>query len=238
MVNATKPRSYQFARFPGMTVPRRAEMNQYSRDTVVLIHGMLAGARSMSGIGAALTSARYEVVYWNYPTLNHSLQTHGRNLARTIRDLIASRNPKRLHFAAHSMGSIVLRIALQSVNVPSGSRMVLLAPPNSGSRLTRLPMGPFATWFPQLMELSESPDSLVNRLPEPKGIDVGVVAAERDQVVDIERTFLTTQLDHLVISTTHQRLPSRTEAIKQVVNFLANGRFQRNGSPFLADRAA
>ena len=214
-----------------MTEPRHPSVSYDCDEAVILIHGMLAGARSMSRIGRALGDVGLDVVYWNYPTLSGSLRTHGQRLAETIRGMVARRNLRKLHFATHSMGAIVLRVALQAVEIPNGSRAVMLAPPNAGSRLTRLPMGPFASWFPQLVELSESPDSLVNQLPEPTGIDVGIVAATRDTVVDVESTRLSSQRDHLVLPTTHQKLPNQREAIEQVQYFLAHGTFLRT-SPF------
>jgi pimeloyl-ACP methyl ester carboxylesterase len=198
------------------------------QETVVLIHGMLAGSRSMRSMGNSLVESGFEVIYWSYPTLGHSLQTHGQALADNIRDLLTQQSIDRLHFATHSMGSIILRVALQQVTIPDGSRVVMLAPPNSGSRLTRLPMGPLATWFPQLGELSESPDSLVNQLPQPDGVEIGVMAAQNDRVVDIDRTKLDAQRDHLVVPTTHQRLPSQPDVIDQVLCFLKHGTFRRN----------
>ena len=221
-----------------MTEPREQPVSHRSDEMVILIHGMLAGARSMRSIGRALTSAGFDVIYWSYPTLNRSLLTHGQNLAHMIRDMVATGNLRRLHFATHSMGSIVLRIALQSVEIPEGSRAVMLAPPNSGSRLTRLPIGPLATWFPPLAELSESPDSLVNQLPDPDGIDVGVIAAACDTVVDVDSTHLSTQRDHLVLSTTHQRLPNQPEVVRQVRRFLARGSFLRDQALPAIARAA
>ncbi|MFK8115545.1 MAG: esterase/lipase family protein [Rubripirellula sp.] len=198
------------------------------REAVVLIHGMLANANSMRTMGDALNDSGYQVNYWSYPSIKpQSIRVHGQNLASSIRDLVANQSIQRLHFVTHSMGCIVLRVALQLATLPASTRIVMLAPPNSGSRLTRIPMGPIAHWFPQLPELSESANSLVNQLEDPAVFEIGVMAAQHDRVVDLERTHLKTQSDHLVVSTSHQRLPGCVESVRQVIHFLVHGRFQR-----------
>ena len=179
----------------------------------------------MHRIGSSLKEDGYRVVYWTYPTLNHSISEHATNFCRDFRKLTDQAHISQVHFVGHSMGCIIIRAALEYMDLPTGSRFVMLAPPNSGSRLTRFPIGPFAKFFPQLSEMSESPESFVNRLPEPSSVAVGILAAGRDWVVDAESTYLATQRDHQIIDTTHQRLPASDGAVKQVRQFLANGQF-------------
>ena len=194
-------------------------------ESVVLVHGMLSDDRSMRKIGRVLIDDGFNVIHWNYPSLTQSIGVHAKNLGHHIRRLIQQDGIKRLHFVGHSMGCIIIRAALNLTSLPLETRIVMLAPPNSGSRLTRLPMGPFARFFPQLGELSESPESFVNRLPEPSGVAVGILAAGRDRVVDLQSTYLSTQRDHRVIDTSHQRLPLNDEAVFQVHQFLKDGQF-------------
>ena len=81
---------------------------------------------------------------------------------------------------------------------------------------------------PPLHELSDAPDSYVNRLGEPKDVDVGIVAAAADRVVKLESTFLSRQLDHIVLPGHHGTLPWRRDAAEQVIHFLRYGRFQHS----------
>ena len=198
------------------------------RKTAVLIHGMLSSDRSMRRLGDALQSHGIEPVYWSYPTMRRSLLVHGENLSGFIKELRRDRDGGPIDFVAHSMGGIILRIALRQVAPADRVRIVMLAPPNSGSRLTRFLVGPIGDWFPQLPELGESPTSLVNQLPDPVA-DVGILAAARDRVVDLAATHLLSEQDHHVISTTHQRLPAHPEAVHQACHFLEHGCFERPG---------
>ncbi|WP_168564918.1 esterase/lipase family protein [Crateriforma spongiae] len=209
-------------------LPRIAPQCQadVQRTSVILVHGMLASHRSMRPIADSLSDLGMHVTSWRYSTLIHSIRDHADRLARVVLRHLADRDVETLHFVGHSMGCIILRQTLLRFRL-SGARFVMLAPPNGGSRLTRLPSGPLARWFPPFAELAEHRDSLVNRLPSPTGLDVGVVAARWDRVVELEATRLRCSHEHLVVSATHQRLPRHEEAVRQVQHFLLHGCFDR-----------
>ena len=147
-----------------------------------------------------------------------------------LSDLAKSDHVQRIHFLTHSMGGVIARAAiiqsrLESKWATKCGRIVMLAPPNAGSRLTRIPLGPFTSWFPQLRELSESPDSFVQRLPKFRRMHVGVIAAQHDFVVTPESTHLPGELEHTIVSTSHQRLTRHPEAIEMAVEFIQSSRF-------------
>ncbi|MEM9646084.1 MAG: alpha/beta fold hydrolase, partial [Planctomycetota bacterium] len=194
---------------------------------VVLVHGMLSGRRSMQPMSDAMRQDGYPIMNWTYKTMGRSINQHAERLAEDIADRRLHQITGRLHFVGHSMGCIVIRQTVRFLDLAKGSRIVMLAPPNAGSRLTRLPLGPFAGWFPHLVELSESSDSFVNRLPEPSSTEVGVIAARRDKIVDLHSTRLNTMRDHLVVDTSHQRLPTNPNVIHQARRFLSTGSFDR-----------
>src|SRR6056297_2249992 len=203
--------------------PSPSDLPKPGGQAVVLIHGMMSGRRSMRMIAEELIAAKFHVTNWGYATLTRSIRRHADDLGRVLRDHLADPRFDHLHLVGHSMGCIIVRQTLQSVAMPVGSRVVMLAPPNAGSRLTRIPAGPLASWFPPIAELSEAQDSLVNRLPPPVGIEVGVIAADRDRIVELSSTHLATQQDHVVVSATHQRLPLVPQAVRQVCEFLKAG---------------
>ncbi len=66
----------------------------------------------------------------------------------------------------------------------------MLGPPNSGSHIARRLAASLGRFCPPLHELSDAPDSYVNRLDQPTGIDLGIIAAESDRVVKLTSTFL------------------------------------------------
>ncbi len=196
-----------------------------SEEVVVIVPGLLAGRHSMRRYEERLGDAGYQTRRWRYPSLRGSISRHARRLSRDLRELAHSPHVDRIHLLTHSLGSVVARAAVHESGLEirwpkKAGRFVMLAPPNGGSRLTRIPLGPFASSFPQLCELSESPDSFVRRLPPLQQMSVGVIAAENDFVVDLDATHLAGQRDHAVLPTTHQRLTSDQDAIEMSIRFL------------------
>lgn len=221
-------------RFPGdlaaAAAPPSADRSRAAGETVVLIHGMLSSPGSMQSLARALAAEQFHVHNWGYPSLRASIVDHARRLQQRLRQVAhgregAGNEEPGLHLVTHSLGGIIARAALGEAATPRVARMVMLAPPNRGSHLTRWSLGPFAKCFPPLSELTEGVDSLVNRLPPPRGIEVGIVAAARDAVVRLESTRLEGMKDHLVVPTNHRRLPRHPQAIAATLQFLGEGRF-------------
>ena len=200
-----------------------------SAETVLLLHGMLSSSRSMRRLEHYLAANGFRVINWGYPSLAGSILRHADRLEVLVERLRADESVGRLHAVTHSMGGIILRATLLKTGMRDIGRVVMLAPPNTGSRLAALPLGPLTRWLPQIVELSQAADSLVNRLPEPVGLEVGVIAAERDFVVDVEATHLRCQRDHRVLPGSHQRLPRLPDTARHCLAFLLRGRFL--GSP-------
>lgn len=213
-----------------LTIDPPAERPSRLSDEVVLtVHGLLAGPRSMQPMGEAARVAGYSVVDWSYTSMRGSILKHATRLSRLVCALAESEHVRRIHCVTHSMGSVIARAAILESRLESRwpdkcGRVVMLAPPNSGSRLTRIPLGPFASWFPQLRELSESPESFVCQLPQLQRMRVGIIAAEHDFVVATGATHLTGQRDHAVVATTHQRLAQHPDAIDMSIEFLQSMR--------------
>lgn len=202
-----------------------------SNEVVVTVHGLLAGSGSMRCLGKAASELGFSVANWSYPSMRGSIIQHAAGLSRLLSDLAQSDHVQRIHFVTHSMGGVIARAAiiqsrLESKWVGKCGRIVMLAPPNAGSRLTRIPLGPFTSWFPQLRELSEAPDSFVQRLPAFRRMHVGVIAAQHDFVVAPESTHLQGELEHAIVATSHQRVTRHPEAIEMAMEFVQSSRFQ------------
>ncbi|TWT75018.1 alpha/beta hydrolase [Allorhodopirellula solitaria] len=201
-----------------------------AREIVVTVPGLLAGRNSMRQLDGCLRSAGYHSEHWPYPSLRGSITRHAARLSDDLSAVARSNEYRRIHLITHSMGSVIARAAILQSRLETRwpaliGRIVMLAPPNGGSRLTRIPLGPFASSFPQLCELSESPDSYVRRLPPLEQMPVGVIAATKDFVVAQPSTHLVNQRDHAVLPTTHQRLISHPDAIAMSIRFLQTERF-------------
>ena len=105
-------------------------------------------------------------------------------------------------------------------------RVVMLAPPNRGSRIARR-LAPFlGRWIRPLADLSDAPDSAVNTLGLPVGVEIGIVAGRSDGRVRIEDTHLPGEADHLVVPGYHTFLMNSREVQDCTVRFLRTGRFR------------
>lgn len=202
-----------------------------THDLVIATHGFLSNGKSLDPIADSLTSAGYETLVWDYPSLRGSILSHAGCLTAVIQKALCRPDIERIHFVTHSMGGIIARAAIaqsrmETIAKKRCGRLLMMAPPNRGSWLTRLPLGPFANRFPQLAELSENESSLVNQLPRPHRIDVGVIAAQKDWIVSQSATHLDGQADHAVIATSHQRLVQHPLAIEMTLRFLEEGRLR------------
>ncbi len=196
-----------------------------SGDWVILLHGLFATRGSMSKLESRLLSLGFNVLNCGYRTFWRSTEQHVQQLLKTLAALQDNPRVHSIHFVTHSMGGILARGALHYGSVDKVRRLVMLAPPNSGSQLTRFPLGPFAYCVPSIADLIETADSLPNRFKTPAHIEVGIIAAARDPIVPIANTILAGQRDHRIVPTTHFRLPRDETTLSMVACFLEHGLF-------------
>jgi len=83
----------------------------------------------------------------------------------------------------------------------------------------------FGRLLKPVAELSTQPESLVNRLPMPAGVEVGVIAAAYDALVTEESTHPDVPHAHVTLPTWHTGLLFRPETADLVDSFLATGSF-------------
>jgi len=108
---------------------------------VVLLHGLARGQGSMAGLAKALRAAGFDTWSHTYPSRRHSITY----LADALTEqLVVLDRP--LHAVTHSMGGVIVR-HLHDPRLRWG-RIVMLAPPNRGSRLAAgLVRNPVFRWF-------------------------------------------------------------------------------------------
>lgn len=201
-----------------------------SKGKVILLHGLGCNSWFMSLLASRLTAHGYAVESWGYWSLWQSLETLIPEFEERFRKHEETLEEQtRVHIVGHSLGSIIARAVLTRTSLPSVERMVMLSPPNRGSHAARR-LGPFLRWLsPLVEELSDQSDSLVNRLARRplSRVEVGVVAAEWDDLLDERSTHLDCESDHIILPSRHGDLVFRRPVAEQVVHFLDHGQFHR-----------
>lgn len=120
--------------------------NCYSMDfqkkplTVVCIHGFLGSDWNMAFFKKHLIRDKWEVVTWDYPSREATIEEHASDFVKEL-NKIANLHPGHpICFIAHSMGSLILRTALNSPFCPIEAkigRIVLLTPLNQSCSFAR-----------------------------------------------------------------------------------------------------
>lgn len=107
---------------------------------VVCIPGFLVYFKNLSTIERTLQASGQEVHIWNYPSRGGTLWQQAQILCNYMNVLADNRPKEPIDFVAHSIGSVILKAALNLPNCPQEAkigRTVLLSPCNQGSSLAR-----------------------------------------------------------------------------------------------------
>jgi len=209
---------------------------------VILLHGLGRTARSMSKLATALEAAGYETVNIDYPSRQHGIEwLCAHCLAPRIDELAADRP---IHVVSHSLGGILIRQYLQQHELPSGSRIVMLAPPNHGSEVADhlRHWKPFQ-WLlgPCLQQLGTGDHSFVRQLlPAKATAHIGIITGNRsvypplswwidgenDGLVSVASANLENRADFLVVRAGHGFIMRNPQVIRQTIHFLCDARFR------------
>jgi triacylglycerol esterase/lipase EstA (alpha/beta hydrolase family) len=196
-------------------------------EIVLLLHGMGRTSRSMAGMHRYLVRAGYSAIHWDYPSMREQIEPNGDRLCTTLAEMDNDRQVSKIHLVTHSLGGIIVRHALSQALPKKLGRVVMLAPPNRGSRAARRLLPVLGMVMKPLSQLTDDPDSMVNQLPGLDGVEIGIIAAVHDDKARIEETHLTGQTDHLVVPGFHTFIMSRRDVQEQTLVFIRNGRFNR-----------
>jgi len=210
-------------------------------EDVVLLHGLGRTDRAMQPLADALTRAGFRVHNLAYPSLAEEPAELVAIAAQQIDACCAQ--AERLHFVTHSLGGLIARAVLAQAPRPNLGRVVMLAPPNSGSEyadLVRATSVGSAERIPAIAALGTDPASFARSLPPPS-YPVGVIAGTRtvnpldplllagpgDGAVSVASAQLAGMSDFLTVDATHSSIRRRADVHAQVIAFLRTGAFAR-----------
>jgi len=192
-------------------------------ELIIVLHGLLATARSMSVLARRLRAEGFQTHLWEYASLKADMATHASLLAQCINE--SAPQVAKLHIVAHSMGCIVTRAALEQVDTTQLSRVVFLAPPNHGSPVARWCEPLAGAKLAPVRELADSRQSFVNGLCPYCLCETGILAARFDWLVPETSASLPQVRDFKVLNHTHNSLLFSRRVSRQVGHFLRCGCF-------------
>lgn len=217
--------------------------NGTTTECVVLLHGLARTSDSMADMAAALRDEGYSVSNIDYPSREKPIADLAASAVKEGLDRCREQGARRIHFVTHSLGGILVRAYLAEETIPELGRVVMLAPPNQGSRVVdefsgvpgfELLNGPAG------YQLGKDESSVPLQLG-PANFEVGIIAGNtsinpilstafdepNDGKVAVEDTQLEGMKDFLLVHHSHPFIMKSEEVIRQVIFFLDNGKFQQ-----------
>jgi pimeloyl-ACP methyl ester carboxylesterase len=218
--------------------------------TVILLHGLGEGRDSMRPLAEHLkTTLDAAVISFGYASVTAKLDDHGAALAEVVAGLPAT---APISFVGHSLGNIVVRRWLALADPADRERVhrvVMLGPPNQGSRLARMAAGLWGLAdhvegsarelvfdWPRVAPQLAVPACDFGIVAGGKGDDTGystLLAGDDDAVVCVDETRLPGARDFLLLPVHHAAMMRDQAVQRATVSFLETGRF-----PAVAPQAA
>ncbi|MGB5695533.1 MAG: hypothetical protein WBM46_07780 [Polyangiales bacterium] len=191
---------------------------------VVLLHGLGRTRRSLVRLDRALVEAGFATARLDYPSTRGPIEEHAAAVADLLDHLPT---PRKLSFASHSLGGLIVRELLR-YRAPWRSvlwRIVMMAPPNQGASLAdSLDKGGVIRHIlgPSYVQIAHG---VARALPVPD-VPVAIFAGEvprvgGDGLVSVEETRLTGMAEHHVVPAIHTFVMNHPAVIRRAVSFLS-----------------
>ena len=200
-----------------------------SKGTVVMLHGWGVRAFAMTELAVFLQRQGYHVLNYDYPTSKRSIRDHAEIFLRLYRK---EKLNGKLYFVTHSMGGLVLRRALAAMTEDERNRIssiVMLGPPNRGSKLAYFSKIPFCRFFNKsLGDMIPGSRELAIPVPADGLPPIGIIAGTRDGKVSYSSTALPNRLtfDRISVNSSHPGLRDPLKTGRFILHYLRNTTFQ------------
>jgi len=209
-------------------------------ESVILLHGLGDVKLSMLKLENALKDEGYTTKNIGYSTTGETIESLAEKELSEVVERYKKIGFRKIHFVTHSMGGLIVRYYLQDHTLPTGSRIVMLSPPNHGSEVADHFL---ESKFYKLIvgDVGQELATDSNILSELKPIvpEIGIIAGnkssnkyfskiipgEDDGRVAVDNTKLTEMKDFIVVPSTHLTIKYNNEVLKQTAYFLKNGKF-------------
>ncbi len=208
---------------------------------VYLLHGFGGLGLEMEKIRTAIDKEGYENEIYVYLSLVKDVDSVGHDIFKKIQ----RENFDTVSFVTHSMGALVVRAMYENLDslrsFPFIHRIIMIAPPNNGSPVAdHVAQFKFLKFIigPNINNLTTNKITGAGKYPIPT-CEVGLIAGsfgreigfnifvkgDNDGVLIPEQTKMGIEKDIVFVKSSHVALLFNKKVIKQVTQFLKNGKF-------------
>lgn len=227
-------------------IKRERNLDSMQGSAVVLLHGLAAPRWSMGLLGRHLRKqAGYEIFNVEYASTQSNVDDHARSLANVIKSLDGI---NQINLVGHSLGNVVIRRYLGGDAAANGwspdprvNRIVMIAPPNHGSRTATkwsdksLFNALFGKSGRQLgldwedvEEKLATPDTEFGVIAGGWGNDTGFslrLPGDDDGRITVATTRLVGATDFVVVPALHELIANDPRVLNYTLHFLQDGCF-------------
>jgi len=210
-------------------------------ETIVLLHGLMRGHRAMEPLARHLSAQGFSTLNVPYPSVTQPVEALVGHIRRAV-EKIATDRP--VHFLTHSMGGILARLILAEPAAWHPGRLLMLAPPSSGSEIVdRLGRHRFFARCLGPAGRALRSDGLPTTLPAlPANLEAAVIMGRRsslpffrhllekenDGIVSVSRGAFPGLKGFSVVDADHTFIPLHPEVWRRSALFLKSGEWEQS----------
>lgn len=213
-----------------------------STPCAILLHGITKDSRSMQPIRQALLAEGFYVANIDYPSRKHPIETLAEIALPEGLERCKRVGASPVNIVAHSMGALLVRQYFEHRDAAELHRVVMLGPPNQGSRL-----GNFLSCIPWIKDVNgpagkqmgvdeNSIPSRLGPITFPTGVIAGtrswnplfavIIKGNDDGIVGVPSTYVPGVCARTIKPVTHDGLTSDERVIEEVLWYLQHGQFK------------
>ncbi len=214
-------------------------------ECVVFLHGLAQRAESMQYIANYVANEGFQVQNIVYDSKAAKIEY----LAEAVENgvgLCQLIDASKIHLVGHSLGAILVRQYISKSKVNNIGRIVLIAPPNKGTRIVnflgRNEEKAIEKYGVAFVELGQGKEYFVNNIPIVGVSATGIIAGSGkstrndyifsmfikgvdDGRVSLQSTRLQGVKHHITVPYSHHDIIYANDVHEQVLHFLLNGKF-------------